>query len=56
MQLDLALPCAVCPANDFAVLSAGQSQAEWSEQFCTGHAGPWSTGRELRLVIDSLLI
>jgi hypothetical protein len=56
MQLDLGLPCTVVSGNDFAVLSVTQSHMGRFDHACTAPSGPWSTGRELRLVIDSLLI
>jgi hypothetical protein len=56
LQVDHALPCAICLTADDAGTSATLQCVEFSSYICRVHAGPWSTGRELRLALDSLLI
>ena len=56
IQFDHVLPCAIYSSQNLAATSAVQLTADSAESFCKADSGPWSTGRELRLVIDSLLI
>ena len=56
IQFDHALPCAICFSQNLAATSAVQLTADLAELFRKPDSGQWSTGRELRLVIDSLLI